>query len=311
MLDEQFSEIWKKDFELPFRPMKGDIARVSVDNASNMYLLTYSGKDKNQQASLYQYFWQTKEMKTTALGKPNVKTWGCEFKVFNGTTPVVIGLYGTAKNNAYFVTVVDVATHTTKNISTKPFNGDYELWNGTIRAEFYSVSNMVMTNNGNITFSVEGGVQVQSGQNSAVFYFLFSSAFVKQIDPTGKDVWEKIISKDQQVDYIPNCGSHALLPKGNDIVVLYADNADNVSKAADVKKIKSYKRDKSVLISQRIDPAGKVSKELITVQLGKGDFGIDPRFMIPLEDNVYLTEFWNIEGGVKSWAYKYATVDLR
>ena len=311
MLDEQFSEVWQAEYEMPFRVMKGDIARVKIDNARNMYLLTYTGKEKDQRATLYQYYWQSKGWKKTALGRPNVKTWGCDFEVFKGTTPVVAGIYGTAKANGYFVTVVDAASKTTKDIINKPFPDEYELWDGYIWTEHYGVNSIVMTDNGNITFSVEGGAQMSSATNSAVYNFMFSSVFVKQVDPAGKDVWQRIIHKQQNVQFIPNCGSHALLPKGNDIIVLYADNADNAKRGVDEKKMKLYRREKSIVVAQKIDATGKASKELIIPVGVKDDFGIDPRVMVRLEDNVYLTEFWNTDGGARSWAYSYATVDLR
>lgn len=310
MLDNQFSEVWRTEFELPFRLLKGDIDNVKVDNAGNMYLLTYMGKAKDQLATLYQYYWKTKELKKSAVGKPGVRTWGCLFDVLKGTTPVVAGLYGNDKRNGHFVTVFDPASMTSKEIVNKPFMKDYELWDGFIRAEFYSIRHLAMTENNNITFSVEGAVQMSGSTNASVYTFLFSPAFVKQVDINGKDVWQKVIRKSQIVPVVPNCGSHALLAKGNDIVVLYADHADNAGRGADDKKPKVYRREKSIVISQRIDEGGKVSKELVKIINPKGDFGLDSRVMIPLENNLYLTEFWNIDGGIKSWSYKYATVEI-
>jgi hypothetical protein len=294
---------------MPFRTTKGDISRVAVDNARNMYIIAYDGNEKDMRADLFQYYWQLKEWKKTPLGKTNLKTWGCNLEIFGGTMPVIVGLYGTLRDSRYFITVVDAPGRIAREISNKSLPKDYELYDDPISTAHYRVSNLVMTDNNNVTFSVEGGVQLTNSMNE--YRYIFSPTFVKQVDLAGRDVWQHVVHKSQVSDYIPNCGSHALTARGNDVVVLYADNADNMKRGPDEKKVKIYNREKNVVVTQTIDITGKTSKELITVPEIDSTFGINPIVLIALEEDIYLTEFWETDGRAKWWSYRYATIDLR
>lgn len=303
MRDVQFNEVWQQEFNVPEGEKNSTLQSIAIDNARNMYMLVAWDKEKVRKVSLLQYYQATKERKVTPIGRAQGKTYNCLLRILNGTTPVVAGLYD-QKEEGYFIATVDPMSQSAKEIHGKVFPKEFPLHDGFIQPEYFGVDDIAMTDNGNITITIEGGVQLSSNTSVA---FNYSPVFVKQVDASGKDVWQRIVYKQQSMPYIPNGGSHGVLVKGNDIIILYSDHEDNAKLTADQKKVKFYRRWNGILVSQRIDPTGKVTKEVYPPAINS-EYSLDPRYMMRISDNLYQTQFWRLQGA--KFTFSYATVEV-
>jgi hypothetical protein len=308
VIDTNLSELWQN--ELDFKTKDKDLAIIAVnlDDAGNVYTLAYERTGKKRTASLYQYYWRSKEFNESRLAsKSEGKIYGCDLKIPDGVTPIVSGIVDDKDFLGYFVSIVDPVNKSIDDKSPRPFPENYvkAMDKGIFEPEYFEVKQIIKTGNAHYAISIEAKIVLQQGNNFPVYHS--SPVLVSICDSHGESFIEKVVYKKQVVRANQFVNGHIMIPSGNDVLVIYNDDKLNLATDLSEPSPNKFNGRNLVVVAQRITTSGTVTRSQIVT--GKDEtFGIYPNYFVKITDGLYHTQLW--DATILKYSFCYATIEM-
>jgi hypothetical protein len=288
LLNESFTPIWNKEFDLEVKDKDLRIREVAVDNDGNLYMLARNFEQKVFRSVLYTYFWKSQSFKSSVLGMTEGDNFGTKLRVLKGDTPVVMGLNLTKKEVSWFIDRVDVLHETVGNVGRGVMHPDFydDSRSGKFETYMWSVKNIESLSNGNIVASIDATLALARSDGTATYYYN-NNTYLIAVRNDGSEVWNHTLYKRQTVDY-PYLG-HLLIPAGEKVLVIYNDMPANAAKDPADKEIVEFTGmlKKVEVTIQEIDASGKVIKLPFTKEETAKNALLDLTTVEKIEDNLY------------------------
>jgi hypothetical protein len=291
VVSQLFSEVWYKLIETESMDKELLLRSANVDNAGNLYMLVDYLGGKENQPMVYSYQWGTKSLKLFNLGLDKGINYGTRLKLLNGEKPYIIGLNKNEKVISYFMNRVNVQSQTLENLGSNPMPEDfYET--SQVRAfdtEDWEVTDMITLDNNSIVASIEALlVDPKYGVHHTY------NTYVVSFKEDGTKNWTKTIQKKQVA--MAGLDGHILIPAGNNALVIYNDNKENISKKPEDPKVEVFKSKDAMIVVQEIDPTGKVSKYPFTKDKDLDGYSLFFTGLGKIENGFYYSSCINVKG---------------
>lgn len=294
VFDNQFTELWNNDIELPYNEELFDVIELEVGNNGNVYLLgkVYEDKhrDKKRGEINYQYhilYYSSDNQKglDTEIDSKNKFFNDISMSVNNNNQLVLVGLYTSdfnAVSEGTFYSRINSKTHNNEVITFKEFselmedNGEdserKKKRNQEKIYKNYDFRNIIQKEDGGIIVVAEQYYVVvktttstsSSGHTTTrtTYYYHYDNILIFSIDKNGKFLWQKIIPK-KQVSVNDNGYylSFTLATKGEDLYFIY--NSTIYKKRKNGKETERFKRSDYMknLSIYKVDKNGELSEK--------------------------------------------------
>lgn len=281
------SPVWTKNIALPHSNKLYDPVSVRLDDQGNVYLLGRLFKDgtREKKGGLpnYTYIITTftnegneSHEYTVALGDKFITD--CEIRLSEKNKLLCTGFYsdhGTISIKGVFVMTLDNESGTASQVGSKEFDKDFlSLFESDSKAAKgnelykYDLSDFVIRPDGGALLIAEKffisetmRTDPQTHQTYYTYYYNYDDIIVVNIDPDYVINWAVGIPK-IQISSIPWYLSFAYYLKGDEICLLFNDNAKNLDQEHP-DKIYSFDGKNSVAVIVTIDSEGKWKKEAL------------------------------------------------
>lgn len=291
VVDQSFAQVWYKLVETENMDRDLSLLSIGIDKTGNMHMLAETHLGKVDQPVIYSYFWNSQSLKTFKVGLPTGKNFGTRLKLLNSEKPYAVGLNVNEKSVSYFINRIDVNNQTLEDLGSKPMPTDfYEASNVRMFATSdWEVSDIITLDDNSIVASIEG-VIVEPRYGVHHTY----NTYVVSFKETGEQKWSRVVQKKQVV--MGGLHGHALLPAGNNVLVVYNDHKENISKKTEDTEVEIFKSKDAIIVVQEIDPAGTVKKYPFSTDKQLEGFSLFFGNMDKIEKNFYFSTCINIKG---------------
>jgi hypothetical protein len=263
VIDSSLSEVWYKEFEYEGTDKELAVRSFAIDNAGNFYSLVKYDNKKDGQSFLYTYFHKEKSWKSHAVGLADGKNFGTNLEVLNGEKCYVVGLNNTDKKISYFINSINPKTMQIEKLGSNPMPEDFYKASSfrSFSTDDWQVSNLISLANNNIVASIEA-MLVETRNGVPVAWYTYNT-YVVSFKDNGQANWTHTVYKKQAV--LQQAAGHVLVPAGDDVLIIYNDDIDNLAKKPDDKKVEVCQRPtQTMAVVQQLDAAGKPSKYLFS-----------------------------------------------
>ena len=291
VFDDSFSEVWYKLLETEDMDKDLEVQSIDIDKTGNMHMLVVSDVGKVKKPVIYSYFWSGKSLKTFNLGLTTGENFGTRLKLLNSEKPYAVGLNKNGKKVSYFVNRIDVKSQALENLSSTAMPEDfYEDSNiRTFDTFDWGVSDIVTLEDNSIVASIEAALL----DTKYRVYHTYNT-YVVSFSETGSKKWSKVVQKKQVV--VDGMHGHALLPAGNNVLVVYNDHKDNINKKPTDKKVDVFKSKDAMIVVQEFDATGNVKKYPFSKDKKLDGFALFFTMMHKIEKGLYYSACINIKG---------------
>jgi hypothetical protein len=148
--------------------------------------------------------------------------------------------------------------------------------------EDWSVSSMISLTNNTIIATVEA-ILVDTKYHQHHSYNCYVLAFHED----GSQAWTHTVQKKQST--IQGLAGHILVPAGENVLVIYNDNEENIKKKPEDPKVEGFQTKNGMTVVQEIDPAGKVTKYPMTKDADMKGYMIFFSRTARIEDGLYYS----------------------
>jgi hypothetical protein len=291
VVDQSFSEVWYKLIETENMDKELYMKSVDLDNAGNLYALMEYEVGKVNMPMLYSYYWKTKSLKSATFGPKEGENFGTRLNLLNGEKPYMVGLNENEKEVKYFIVKVNTQTQAIENLGATVMPEDFYKASK-VRAfdtQDWRVSDMVSLNNNSIVASVEAIIVDPKYQIHHSY-----NAYVISFKENGSANWIKTVQKKQAA--INGLSGHILVPAGDNVLVIYNDDKENLLKKPEDTKVEVYNSKNSVVVVQEIDAAGKVTKYPFSKDKNLDGYALFFNYLSRVEKDFYYSSCINIKG---------------
>ncbi len=301
-------ELWSKTFQLN-KDLTYRLKNIRVAENGNVYILgTYykgslMGDETMKDPFLIAYAPATKTQKIHTLNSgEKINDVGFALELLPDQTPVLAGLFyerGKFKTS-YQVLKVNTTTLVLEKLVSRLMKEEYS--NLTFKRgydpEYFSVENIAQLENGNIVFSVDGGL-ISSGKYASSAWG--PAAYVVAINPSGIEQWNTMINKYQVTPYSSALIGHTFFTSGNKVYLMYNDNPDNFDLSPTERQKENLLKKKMYVCTVEIDEAGKAKKLKVVTTKREEISWFHPGSLTRIEKGLYHFQFYVGE------TFKYAT----
>jgi|JI10StandDraft_1071094.scaffolds.fasta_scaffold04139_17 hypothetical protein len=292
VINNSFSEVWFKTIEMQNFDKELKVRSVDVDNSGNFYCLVEPNIRKVTQPTIYSYFWKTKSQKAFTAGLTTGDNFGTKLELLNGETPYVVGLNESDKKVTYFVHRIDKQAEALVSLGSSVMPGDFykdSNFRG-FETDDWSVTDVVSLENNTVVASIEASTYSSS---TKVFYSY--NAYILGLREDGSQAWARTIYKKQGVTLDGTYG-HVLIPAKDNVLIIYNDNEDNISKKPEDPKVDIFRTKDPMVVVQEIDPAGKVSKYPLSKNPSMKGYALFFNMMGKIDKGLYYATGMKING---------------
>jgi hypothetical protein len=307
VLDDNFNQLWKKSFIEPTLRKEENVYSVDLDNAGNLYYISYrESDDKKRYPLVKRYLWKDNESKDVTIQRTGAQIYACNLEIVDGKNVVVAGMYQEKKDVGYFFTSLSSGDIKTPKIFFYALNDTYRsaAERQAFDPEYYGVRNIVKVPWG-YALSIECNLNVVKADYTM---YLSSPVYLAGLKEDGSKIWERTIFKVQTVLVNPYTHSHALMASGQHVWVLYNDHEWNASLPADQEDVRLFRAENVVVMAQRFDASGNVEKQI--VKTGKPEeFSLYPRYVQKISDGLFHSQLTNLK--FRHFEFSYATLRIK
>lgn len=291
VVDPSFNEVWYKLIETENMDKDLELRSIALDKNANMHMLVETHVGKIDQPIIYSYFHESKSLKSFKLGLATGKNFGTRLRLLNSEKPYAVGLNKDEKSVSYFMNRIDVKSQTLEDLGSTSMPPDfYEASNVRMFDTFdWSVSDIITLEDNSIVASIEA-VLVDTKYRIHHTY----NTYVVSFNESGKQKWSKVVQKKQAV--MSGLDGHALLPAGNNVLVLYNDHKENASKKPEDTKVEVFKSKDAMVMVQEIDATGTVKKYPFSTNKEFEGYALFFNAMDKIQKGLYYSSSINIKG---------------
>jgi hypothetical protein len=292
-------ELWSKTFQLD-KDLTYRLKNIRVAENGNVYILGtyYKGNLMNDPTMkdpfLIAYAPTTKTEKIHTISSGDkINDMGFALEFLNDETPVLAGLfYEKGKTEiSYQILKVNTTTLQLEKMTAILIAKEYSdiMFKRAYDPKYFSVENIAQLENGNIVFSVDGGL-VSSGKYSSTTWG--AAAYVVAVNSAGIEQWNTIINKYQVTPYSSALIGHTFFIRGNNVYLMYNDNSENFDLSPAEKPKENLLKKKMYVCTIEIDETGKATKlKLVTTKKEQISW-FSPATTTRIEKGLYHFKFY-------------------
>lgn len=308
--DQGFNELYKTNIDVSKRQDLFVLNDVAITNTHNLYLfgrvdpradniIIFAGAKNKVVPYMMTYNAESEEVKQVQISEPDVKHY-YDFKFFitEENEAVAVSVYSAGRAVGYSV----------YHISDQTLDKDWE-YTGTLSPEAYSIARKYRSKkkflevvsftkllSGEYTFSLESNFQTANRTRS---FSNSGSIILVGLNQKGSMMWEKIIYKHQRIPDTKLHSSHTAFATGSGLLIVFNDDAENLSLSPFLPKFKKLKKTKkAVAVGVEVNAKGEMKKFPLIGGQNRQGFVLDMYHFPEIKKALYQFRLSKYGGGM-------------
>lgn len=282
VLDENFASRWTRKIDLNVADKNITLKDINIDDDGNVFILGVQHlKAFKEVPVLYSYVKNGTVAREEVLGQTGEEVSGTALFILQGKTPWLCGIYAAKGQAGYLAYTINTESGLLEQKIKAAFGPDGKE---IVKPGYSNVMNLVSLGKDKYAMSFEQNMV--SCSSSSCKYFSYNIWLVS-FNEQNETLWQKPVYKNQMGSLNYSVNGHTLLSHGDNLYVVYNDDADNIKVPVTKNDVSTYRGVTGRAVIQQFDGTGKSVKSGLVALPEGTNYVVKIKEIFKVTDSLY------------------------